>query len=471
MEAMHVPLASVLALLLLLPQESKTQPARTPVPEAAKQREAEKAIRDLFKADYAKKTAADREALIRTLLEQGQKSQDDPAAQFVFYREAQDLASQAGNIELAFTAIDTAAGVFDVDAVALKNLALAGAAKSAKSPEDLGKVADGYLALADAALKADDYDAADKAAVGALQAARRSNSTPLTTRVATRQREIADFKAKFDKVKKAMEVLAKDPENAPANLEVGFYCCFVKADWDTGLPLLAKGSDPGLKSLAAKELQRPTEPAARLELADGWWELAEKEKNEARQRILSLRAVALYELTLPDTSGLLLTKVQLRLEAWRRRVASKEGLSISFEPKAVSRGILLRDNDDGLYEPAVAGGRPCLKLSKNNTDAGRYLYLKLSESWPETWKSADIEVEYYDEGSGTVDVQFDGAAGAYAAGSKSASLGGSKNWKILTTAIVNPFFKGRQNASADLRICHGGSDLYIRRVTLRLTSK
>ena len=465
---MHALPSTLLILLLLAPQESKTQ-VRTPVPDAAKQREAEKAIRELYKAEYAKKVPADREALIRTLLMQSQKSQDDPAAQFVFYREAQDLASQSGYVDLAFEAIDGAASIFDIDAVVLKNFALAAAAKSAKSPEDLGKVVDGYLTLADAALKTDDYEGAEKAVAGALLVARRANSVPLATRVGARQKEILDLKVKFDKVKKAMEALAKDPENAAANFEVGFYCCFVKADWVTGLPLLAKGSDPGLKSLAAKELQRPTEPSARIDLADGWWDLAEKEKNEARQRILTQRAVALYEQTLSEVSGLLLTKVQLRLESYRRRIFTKDGVSITFELKPVSRGILLRDNDDGLYEPAVVGGKPCLKLSK--ADNSRYLYLKLSEPWPESWKSAEVEVEYYDDGAGSVDLQYDGASGAYAGCPKSATLGSSKSWKVLTNPIVNPIFKGRQNAAADMRICHGGGDLYIRRVTLRLTQK
>ena len=34
-------------------------------------------------------------------------------------------------------------------------------------------------------------------------------------------------------------LMIKDPESPAANLEVGLYCCFVKGDWDTGLPLLA----------------------------------------------------------------------------------------------------------------------------------------------------------------------------------------------------------------------------------------
>jgi len=449
---------ALVLVLLLSPQ------ARAAVPDAARQREAEKAIRDLYKADYAKKLPSERDALVRTLIEQGRKSADDPAAQYVLYREAQDLASQAGNVELAFEAIDVAAAAFDVDAAALKNAALGTASKSAKTPDELGKAADGYLALADAALKTDDFDNADKAVAGAVQAAKRANVPALATKVGVRQKEIAELRARFEKVKKATDVLIKDPENGAANLEVGLYLCFAKGDWDLGLPLLAKGSDPALKSLAAKELLKPADAAGRVELADGWWDLAEKERNEARQKNLYQRAMAHYEQARPEASSLLLTKINLRLEAQRRRLMTKEGLSISFEPAPVSKGLLLRDNDDGTYAPAVAGGKPCLKLTNF------YLYLKLADPWPESWKTADVEIEYFDDGSGSMGLQFDGLKGAYAESSKSASLGSNKAWKTLTTSIVNPLFTGRMNAGADLRICTPGN-FHVRRITLRLPAR
>src|SRR6185295_2482671 len=56
---------------------------RLPVPDAAVQREAEKSIKDLFKAEYAKKTAADRQALAIALLEQAGKVGDDPGGLWV----------------------------------------------------------------------------------------------------------------------------------------------------------------------------------------------------------------------------------------------------------------------------------------------------------------------------------------------------------------------------------------------------
>lgn len=468
---------TILLLLALFalqdPPSPKLKTPRTPVPEAARLREAEKTIKDLFKAEYAKKQPADREALAKILLSQAQKSQDDPASQFVLYREAQELAAQIGQVELAFEAVDGAASVFEVDPSAMKHVVLTAVAKTAKSPEELTKVVDGYLALADGAAAADDPDAAEKAAAAAAQAARRSNSAALMVRVTARQKELADLKAKVEKVRRAVEALAKDPNNAAANLEVGLFTCFSKGDWDAGLPFLAKGSDANLKALAARELERPTDAKARADLADGWWDLAEKERNESRQRSLSQRAISHYEKAITEASGLLKAKIEARLDSNHRRILSKEGLEISFVPKPASRGIVLRECGDGLYEPSAAGGKPCLKLAKPDPqDVSRYLYMKVTEAWQEGWKAAEIELEYFDDGSGTVELQYDGAGGAYVTCPKFVNLGNSKTWKVLSSPMVDPQFKGRQNAGADLRIRKNpGGDLYVRRVTIRLVQK
>src|SRR5207237_680761 len=61
---------------------------RAAVPDAGKQKEAEKIIKDLFKDQYAKKAAADRKALARQLLDQAAQSASDPAAAWVMFREA-----------------------------------------------------------------------------------------------------------------------------------------------------------------------------------------------------------------------------------------------------------------------------------------------------------------------------------------------------------------------------------------------
>src|SRR5688572_31975261 len=94
---------------------------QSPVPDAEKQLESEKLVREVFKAEYAKKTAADRSALARKLLEQAQDSAGDPVSRYVLLREASDLAAQAGDVATSLKAIDLLGAAYAVDTLALKS--------------------------------------------------------------------------------------------------------------------------------------------------------------------------------------------------------------------------------------------------------------------------------------------------------------------------------------------------------------
>ena len=47
---------------------AQTETVRSPIPEAAAQKESEKLVRDVFKADYARRTPADQQALADKLI-------------------------------------------------------------------------------------------------------------------------------------------------------------------------------------------------------------------------------------------------------------------------------------------------------------------------------------------------------------------------------------------------------------------
>jgi len=137
---------------------------RAAIPEAARQKDAEKLIRDSFKDQYAKKGPVERGLLAKALLEQAAKAADDPAVLWVLYREAQDAAVQACDPRTAIAAIESAARYFDVDAMSLKHAALTAVGKNAKTPVEFGTIADALLRLTDDFLSSDQYDSAEKAA-------------------------------------------------------------------------------------------------------------------------------------------------------------------------------------------------------------------------------------------------------------------------------------------------------------------
>jgi hypothetical protein len=287
---------------------------RAPVPEAAKQREAEKLLKDLFKDQYGKKAPADKAILAKALLDQARKSKDDPVSVWVTCHEAQDLATQVCDVKTLMAAIEEAARVFDVDALAMKTSALAAAGKTARTPEDLSALAVALDKLIDDLMAADQYDAAEKAAASASQHARRANDAKLTARAAARVKDVAEAKSRFQSLKTVLQTLARTPEDPAANLEMGQFLCFVKSNWDLGPRFLVRGSDAALKALAEKELALAANPADQMAVADGWYDLAEKEKVPFRKNQLLAHARVLYEGAIDSAVGLARARIEKRLE-------------------------------------------------------------------------------------------------------------------------------------------------------------
>lgn len=288
------------------------EPKRLPEPDAAALKAGERELRELFKEDYAKKAAPERRALARKLFDLGNQTKDDVKARYVLYREAQDLAVQGGDLDLAARAVDEMARHYAVNGRALKNGLVAAMAKSARAPEEFKSLTAELLVLADEAVAAEDFDTADKAAVQAAQLARRSKEIPLVSRADGRAKEIAELKAMADRARRARETLAAQPQDPGAHVTLGRYLCFAKKDWDEGLPHLAQGADAQFKAQAQRDLARPTAAPEQLAVGDGWWDLGEKETGETREACRE-RAAAWYEPARAGLTGLQRSRVEKRL--------------------------------------------------------------------------------------------------------------------------------------------------------------
>jgi hypothetical protein len=332
-----VPLA-----LLLMAGEGRAQD-KAPIPPPAEQAEAEKMVKDVFKAEYAKRGPAERLALAKLLLAQGLEIKDDPKSQYVMLHEAMDVAAQAGDAGAAFAAVDELAKRFLVDTPGLKSSAVATAAKSARTPEEYKILTGTLLRLMEAALLAEDSESAERLGALASQYAKKSQDLPLTNRVTAKVREITEFKSRYEKFRKARETLAADPEDAAANLTVGQFLCAMKGEWDRGLPLLAKGLDPAFASLAQKDLSNPSEAEGQVAVGDGWWDLSEKQASPLKER-LKERAGGWYAKAYEKLSGLSKAKVEKRIAEGRL--------------SALLKGTWMDVNDAKLFNLTAKPGEP-----------------------------------------------------------------------------------------------------------------
>lgn len=301
---------------------------RHPIPDPARQKEAERVVKDVFKDEYSKKSAADRKAFAKMLLTHAAKSADDVPSLWVLHREALEMSIQGCDVASLSEAIEGIARYFDVDAMSMRSGALGAAGKTAKSPDDFGALSAALQTLVDEFVRADQYDAAEKAAATSMQFARTAKNTDLIGRATLRQKEVLEAKTLYAAAKANLQRIARDPDDPAANLETGKFLCYVKGNWDLGVRFLAKGADPDLRGLAEREIANPQQAAELAALADGWWELAEKDKSPLRKNQILSHCGTLYDAALPGATALARLRIQKRLDALGSRYVSANGIDL-----------------------------------------------------------------------------------------------------------------------------------------------
>jgi sulfatase modifying factor 1 len=287
--------------------------ARIAVPDAFAQAQARQLMVDIFDTDYANaKSTATRLALAQRILQQGVDLKDDPAGRFVLLNAARNLAIEAGDPVLALMAIDQMRRYYILDPMDLKAEALSAVGKTSYTSATGKSLAEAALAAANEAAALERYEVAQPLMDVALVAARKADARELVKNIVSRSKEINAEAAAFAGYTQARTALRQSPTDAEANLIAGKYLALVKGDWNRGLPLLQLSNNAALRSLAAQDLERPTDAAAQIALADAWYAAAET-ADEADKVQLRQRAGHWYQQGLSELGGLAKTRVERRL--------------------------------------------------------------------------------------------------------------------------------------------------------------
>ncbi len=291
-------------------------PKRLPVPGAEERRVAEAKIREIFQNEFAEaKSAEQLQALAELLLNQASQTPNDPTARFTLMQLATQELIKADAVAEALAAVDEMARTFDIRPLGIKAYYLDGWLKAAgRASEDTSKaVTQTAMALAEESAAADDYATAGRFVKIATAAARKTRDLATIRQINLRRRDFETMETKYAATKEALDVLATDPNNAEANLTAGRWYCFVKDNWKKGLPYLARSSDAPLAVLAKQDLAVPKTAKAQVALADDWWDLAEKQGEDAKSQLQS-RAEKWYREALPKLASLEKVRVEKRLE-------------------------------------------------------------------------------------------------------------------------------------------------------------
>ncbi len=279
-----------------------------PEPDATAQKETLKQIKDLFKEDYAKKAPGDQSALAQKLLLKGGQTGDDPTSQFVFLKEARDIAAAAGDADTAIRAANEMGRAFAVDGPALKLAVVTKMASTTREPEVARTLAKTCISLIAEAIRADGYETATSLLAKAEGLARVAQDATLAARLADLKREVTSLKDEYGRVKPMLEKPGSGDDEA-----VGRYLCFVKGDWDSGLPHLVAGAKGTLKSLVDKDVLNPVDVDKQVDVADAWIDLAQKERSPWRKSRIQVRARFWLEKAQPGATGVLKMKVEKKL--------------------------------------------------------------------------------------------------------------------------------------------------------------
>ena len=298
------------------PVAASTPPVRVAVPTTAAQANAWKLIRDdLYKDDIAKaETPEQKIELARMLLKVAGETRKDPVGRYVLLAQAKEIAISSGDPPTAFTCLDEMGRYYDINYPAMKLDLFAALAKTVNEPSDFETVIEGLNYWADGQVKFDRYLTAKKACDIAMSLANLYGDKRLIIQTRTHQRQIEEVETGYIIAKKAIATLATIPSDPAANLKLGKFYCFMKADWDKGLPMLAMGEDAKLKDMAGKDLKGAADADAQVALADGWWSLAEAAAGSPKKQ-MQLRAGMWYRQAVGGLEGLEKAKVEKRLAA------------------------------------------------------------------------------------------------------------------------------------------------------------
>jgi hypothetical protein len=291
---------------------AKSQVAKLPVPDAAAQEKATKAIQETYKADYAKTKPEDYLALAAKLLQPGRENRADPTAWFTLLREARDLAVKAGRPRLAVEAVSEMDRWFVVDAFALKLEVLARVTEGSES--GARAAAKTALSHVETALDADNYPAAMKLIAAAETAARKpaKPDEKQLARITHRRSQVQGYAQLYEVVAKSREKLTTAPADVDSNLLVGKHLCSFQGRWDEGLPVLARAGNDDDAKLARLDLTPPADVKAQVAVGDGWWKRATEHTGRQKWH-LQQRALAWYELAGPNVAGEDRTRVTERI--------------------------------------------------------------------------------------------------------------------------------------------------------------
>jgi hypothetical protein len=342
-----------------------SSPARAGVPPKKTLTAAEQKMRVAFAGDIAAASTAEAKRQLATrFLELGIANLDSNE-RWVLFTEALSLAVDAADIPLTEKIIGEIDTHYAIDVHEARLAAYTKLAQSKISDPSVNLI-QALLDTATAAADESRFQTAEKAIKLAIAQARKQRNEGLVRQVTAVQKAISTHQKAQQELAELQEKLAASPNDAALATQVGKKLCFNVDDWESGLPLLAKGSDAALARLATATLALPESPTGVVAVGEAWWQWAESQdqsvKAKARQK-----AAALYRKAAPALTGLDRAAVEKRIAeagapTTRAKGTGKTVYLVDLPAPTVTN--MHSHSRNGTY-----GGEPILCQGKNHAKA------------------------------------------------------------------------------------------------------
>jgi hypothetical protein len=307
----------MLALFLLgivIPVAPAIAAERLPVPPKAAQDAARREIETQLKKEFADatKSYSERDRLASRLWFGLPNA--TPAERFMAKRMALELRIEDNWVAALYSA-DEMAKEYEIDPFLVKASIFRKVEPLKREPVTQLLIRERLESVLNEAVKADAFPAANELAALMISYARKDKDE---ADALEKKKRLDAFAKAHAAAAAALAAVAAGPADPAMNLAAGRYVALVKRDWEKGLPLLAQGSDAGLKAAAAAEQAPVTMTAEKVARGDRWLALAEAEADPLFKAGLLARARFWYQSSVAELAGLDKTKIQLRLEKMPR---------------------------------------------------------------------------------------------------------------------------------------------------------
>jgi formylglycine-generating enzyme required for sulfatase activity len=365
-----------------------TPDSRLACPPDAKVDKDVKLIRAAYEAAYDQaKDTGEPDSLIQQLVGLSNET-PDPAKKYALLLEAEAVATQYENYATALDLLAKRAEKFQIDGLKLKGQLLKRLA-GPKVAADL-VLFDQATDTAEHAMQTERFDVAAETASLALSVARavdreqkvearkrgrpvgkagkaEAGPTPvgpgLVKKAAALQSQVTAAQKLFAEYGEALADIKSQPDDAAANSVVAQYLCFVRGDWQRGLPALAKSDIDRLKKVAADEISILTaenrDPKRVFELAGAWWAASDsKDLTDDQQAAVKDHAAGFYAEVAENLSDVLEKKLaQSRLRGLETKAPNRANQPTIFDfsrPNQLAKftvGGVMRETSKGLEFP------------------------------------------------------------------------------------------------------------------------